>query len=361
MKPFEVSELIKDKPIASFFKTNRKQKTLLEIKNYLARAEIENIDRPDIESILENNGLANEKISKELGKCLEDYVSHSFLHLDLNKIEKANFEKFAAVLGLNFEDLQGLIDQCSKKRLRVEMGKVFNNGKSIEDNQGELAFIQEKLFISDDYFKEIADELRIKIAQDAFKEVTKDGEYTPEEETQLQDLYSKLQIDPHYDVNALKVMDKGRMLWKIRNEKLPVIKPDINLQSSEVCHYSTLVDYCEYKTIITKVGYAGPAFRVKILKGFYYKAGNYNVARSTEEKLVKIDTGKIYVTNKRIIFVGSNRTINIRLNRILDVELFSDGVKIVKDAGRNVLLAYQDDTELLGLLLVRAMSDYQSA
>jgi len=359
MEPFKASELIKDNPLDKLFKTNKKENTLIEIKNYLAFTDLENVKNSEINKIIEKNNIKVDSIIKELEGFFEDFVSDTFQFLDLNTIEISNIKNFAVALGLNFDDLKDIVNKFSKDRFCTEIKPVINNGKSIHENEKELLSIKERLSISDDDFKKILDETRIKIAQDAFKEATRDGEYSPEGETRLQELYTNLDITPDYDAIASEVMEKGRLLWKIKNENLPVIKPDINLASSEICHYTTLTDYYEYKTVTSKIGYFGPALRLKIVKGFYYKAGIYNIKRSTEEKLTKIDSGKIYITNKRIILIGTNKTINIRLNKILDIELFSNGMKIIKDVGRNIFFSYFNEADLLGLILLRAISDYK--
>jgi hypothetical protein len=94
------------------------------------------------------------------------------------------------------------------------------------------------------------------------------------------------------------------------------------------------------------------------MKGFYYHVGSLNTSKETEEVLKKVDTGRVYITNKRIILIGSNRTYSIHLNKILDMETFSDGIKIVKDTGRNIFFRYKDEIDLFTLILARVIRDY---
>jgi len=55
--------------------------------------------------------------------------------------------------------------------------------------------------------------------------------------------------------------------------------------------------------------------------------------------------------------MGRRKNKNIRLNRILDFEIYSNGVQIEKDAGVSPFLETSADMELLGLLLGRAIRD----
>lgn len=67
--------------------------------------------------------------------------------------------------------------------------------------------------------------------------------------------------------------------------------------------------------------------------------------------------GTLFLTNQRLIFMGRRKNKNIRLNRILDFEIYSNGVQIEKDAGVSPFLETSADMELLGLLLGRAIRD----
>lgn len=86
------------------------------------------------------------------------------------------------------------------------------------------------------------------------------------------------------------------------------------------------------------------------MKGVYYRVGSTRTARVTREVLRHIDTGTLYVTNKRLIFDGTRKNSVIRLPNILSVIPYSDGVEVEKTSGRNPIFT-MNDAEWLAVLL----------
>jgi hypothetical protein len=78
----------------------------------------------------------------------------------------------------------------------------------------------------------------------------------------------------------------------------------------------------------------------------YWKAGSYAPNVSARDVPIPIDVGKLYLTNKRILFLGAHKSNTIKLSAILDFDGYTDGVRIVKSAGKSpVLLGISHDVE----------------
>ena len=82
-----------------------------------------------------------------------------------------------------------------------------------------------------------------------------------------------------------------------------------------------------------------------------------SVQRITEDVLAHIDTGTMYLTNKRLILMGSRKNSTIRLNRILDFTPYRNGVDIQKDSGKSPFLKFDHDVDVFCLYLDRALRD----
>lgn len=74
-------------------------------------------------------------------------------------------------------------------------------------------------------------------------------------------------------------------------------------------------------------GYGGPSFRVA--KGVYFRVGGFRA--ESHEELRNIDQGTLTLTNKRLVFSGTKRTINIDLKKIISVEPYSDGIALRRE------------------------------
>jgi uncharacterized protein YecT (DUF1311 family) len=93
--------------------------------------------------------------------------------------------------------------------------------------------------------------------------------------------------------------------------------PNVNFHDDEeflsVFPETTLT---EPRAVRTSRGiYGGPSFR--IAKGVYFRLGGYRGTSESHEELRGIDSGTLVITNQRLIFVGSFRTISFPLADII--------------------------------------------
>jgi hypothetical protein len=71
------------------------------------------------------------------------------------------------------------------------------------------------------------------------------------------------------------------------------------------------------------------------MKGVSYRVGNISPYFTSSEQLVRKDVGALYLTNKRLFFVGGNGSTSINLSRIGAIEAHVDGIEVTKDRGTN--------------------------
>ena len=45
------------------------------------------------------------------------------------------------------------------------------------------------------------------------------------------------------------------------------------------------------------------------------------------------DSGQLYVTNKRLLFIGQNKSCNITTGRIVNADVFDDALQVHKSSG----------------------------
>jgi len=64
-------------------------------------------------------------------------------------------------------------------------------------------------------------------------------------------------------------------------------------------------------------GSAGVSFRVA--KGVTFRTGGFRGSPIKETYKEVTDTGNIYVTNKRVLFVGARKNVSYPINKIIDI------------------------------------------
>ena len=97
-----------------------------------------------------------------------------------------------------------------------------------------------------------------------------------------------------------------------KNENLSIIMDNISLQEPRAVRQ-------------TQAAYGGPTIRVA--KGVSFRLGGASARSESHEEIRVIDQGKLILTNKRLIFIGSKRTVNIDLKKIMAVQAYRDGIE----------------------------------
>jgi hypothetical protein len=78
---------------------------------------------------------------------------------------------------------------------------------------------------------------------------------------------------------------------------------------------------------IRKGSYGGPS--IKIAKGLYFRVGGFQA--QSQEELKVLDQGIITLTNKRVVYSGSKKTVDIPLTKITSLQPYSDAISIVRE------------------------------
>lgn len=119
------------------------------------------------------------------------------------------------------------------------------------------------------------------------------------------------------EISIKMIYDNSPVLLK-RKEELQVVLPNMALWEPRSVRQSV-------------GGYGGPSFR--IAKGVYWRLGAFKAQSESHEELRTIDQGRFTLTNKRLIFSGVKRTVDINLNKVVSIEPYSDGIA-VRTSGR---------------------------
>lgn len=129
------------------------------------------------------------------------------------------------------------------------------------------------------------------------------------------------------------------------NESEAMEKYGLNIHSDELV-YDTIkdIDWYEEKIITTSYSYGGFQYKLSGGNGMSYRMGNLSVVANTMQKFTTIDRGRLYITNKRIIFVGTERRVNksINLDDIIEFSVFRDGILVGKTNGKKPLIQFPE-------------------
>jgi Holliday junction resolvasome RuvABC ATP-dependent DNA helicase subunit len=282
------------------------------------------------------------------------------------------------------QDVRAILDEHNVEPaqvhgLRHEMWKsayrFFIKDRAISaEEHAYLESLRRLLNIGFDYAMEVEEELMVPVYRQAVQHLVADGDVSDDEREQLELLAADMRlpltrakeelrkesiaaiehlwvaadsdnrIDPE-EARALRAAannlgvslstaEEARVrlgeLWReaVTGEKLPFLATDLRLPEGEGAYFT-----CDARWLETR------------------KERGY-------ETLKEIDRGTLHITNRRVLFQGTGKTISLPFAKIIGIELYSDAVLLKKQAGRNPYLGIEP-VELLSVasaVLQRAMA-----
>lgn len=359
MKPYKTQEIKKSSFFEKIFKIKPKKNALLEIVNLLAEVDnFSNIKPQSIEKIAEEYKInLSMNFKEERENIFEQYIKYALEDKHLSEKERDNAKLLKQILFLNDGQARKVLNNACKKIYEEAYQHAITDGRISEEERKFLQSLSKELWLA---VYEV-ENIRYRIGGDYYvsvlKEKLSDERLSPQEEEELKNLADNLGFKVSISDETKLKLNKYRLYWLIENGEIPEIKTRINLIKGEKCYFSTDASWHEYRSRTRRINYGGPTLRLRIAKGLYWSAGSLGVNRITEEELKLIDTGTLMLTNKRILFMGNKQNKSLNFSRILDFEIFSNGIELQKDRGKNVFLSFSNSVDIFTMILSRMLKE----
>ena len=147
------------------------------------------------------------------------------------------------------------------------------------------------------------------------------------------------------------LLQRYATLWQIENNGLPTVQLPIHLGSGEIGHLLAQGEWLELRSRATNYTYAGPVVSIPIMRGVRYRIGSFTPSVMRSDTLTRIDVGDFMVTNKRVLFRGVGRNLSLRVQTLIGIRVFSDGLVIEKASGRSPHIVLGQATEVAAVIL----------
>lgn len=155
-------------------------------------------------------------------------------------------------------------------------------------------------------------------------------------------------------------LDRAEGRWQAEHGPLPVVDADIFLASGEICHWSSRSELQQLKRVTVGLNYGGPVANIRIMRGLSWRMASYRGSPQTEIQLVSLGEGTLYITNRRVVFNGDLKSLNIKLERIIDIHGFKDSVKLDLPTGISPYFMLNGDTIVPFRILERVCREAQA-
>jgi len=309
-----------------------------------------------VENILSNYELPRERAQEGLKELYRQAVEFRAKDLQLSDEEIGEMRRLRYVLGVDEDMAKAVETELLRVHYRAALRKALEDGHLTDAEKTKLDAMAINFGLPEAVRDGIYTEEVTTAVQQAFNEAIADRRLTPEEDQRLAAVSANLGVTVTHSAETQRNLDRFRLLARIENGHLPVVQTTVLLQRGEVCHATYPSTLHELRTVTKAIRYHGPSGSIRIMKGLSWRYGSMNVQRVTSEQLRALDSGTLLVTNKRLLFNGTNKNSQIPLKRMIHFTLFQDAIQIEKDSGRDQFFKGGGDTELVGAILEAALA-----
>lgn len=252
----------------------------------------------------------------------------------------------AGIGGLTFARRRRL---RGRKLYQQQLERALADGILTDEEARELESVREQRDLSAAEVRMVA----VSLYRRALKDAVADARITEEEHETLDQLRTQLGLSDADLANDVAQLQRIRVFAGVERGELPHVESPATLADGEVCHWvvqSTLADQLVVpgrKTELRAVN-----FEVEANTPFAV-SGERSALRPSSE-ILPIDIGLMIVTNRRTIFQGARRTVNVPHMKLRTLDLFLDGLALDESDPAHTSFLLVMDPELTAAVLLCA-------
>jgi len=352
---FQTVPLVEASLFQKLLKQHPQENAVIELNNLLATKPICQLSPGDIAAIEIRYGLS---LKREFGLNLEEfyatYLNYCLADKSLSTDELDDLKQLKDLLALDDQTVDKLHAELGQVVYKKSFEEAVADGRLTQEEKAFLNTLEAELKLPKQLAEQISKDVRSAHLQAYATAITCDQRISPAEENELRAIAASLQVEVQMDKANQQQFQKMKLYWALENLPLPVITPDIALQKAEQC-YLQLANVNWFEPRVARQSGVVRLATFKVAKEFYTHSGSQVPRDYSTEHLKLIDTGAVYLTNKRILFAGRGKNYNIGLSKILNFTPFVNGVEIGKDAGRNPVLEMVSQADIFCMILERLL------
>lgn len=192
-----------------------------------------------------------------------------------------------------------------------------------------------------------------------------DRRLTPVEEGSLRRLAAHWHLDFDANLGSPAALARMRMLHMVEQGFTPSVDPGtLILKRGEIAHWQE--DGAIFEDKVVSRGYVGGSsgFSVRLCRGVSYHVGSTRGQMVSRTEQVPVSHGTLTLTNQRLAFTGDRKSVAVPWHKLIECNLYSDGVRFTAD-GRSkptlVIFDGRDGGEIVGLLASRLLNAQSGA
>ena len=271
------------------------------------------------------------------------------------------------LLRLNDTVVDRIFVQVVGKVYEGAVAEVMADAKVDSTERSLLQALRARLSLS----PEIADKIYQQQGKDwldsRLDQALSDDRLSPDEEEELGEIARSLDLEVELDSATREKLVRCRMFWVVENRELPRTVADIPLDPGEVCHLALQARWFHDRPV-ARAGRREPGpVRERRARERYWRCRDVYWSKERERQApTRVDLagaddgGRVYVTDRRVVLVGSKRRETIRLDEILEMDPAENGVAVQRRSGSRPFIGFGKGAEVFALVLERLVRESES-
>lgn len=172
-------------------------------------------------------------------------------------------------------------------------------------------------------------QLKMIVLNTAMTAAKSDRRLSADEEASLQRVITYFGLPITAIQHSKQELARFKLMEEIERGVLPTLdNPGIILQKNEIAHWGEPVNLLEEKVISRQYVGGSSGVSVRICKGVSYRVGAQRGQLVTQTGILPVSSGPLVVTNKRVVFSGDRKSLASKLENLIDINVFSDGMQL---------------------------------
>ncbi|NIG55403.1 hypothetical protein [Chitinophaga sp. Cy-1792] len=330
--PFQTYPLRKPSTLQKFFKQAVEENAVIEINNLLAENDIKKISSTQIQNINSRYGIDT---LKEFSLNMLEFYS-VYLNFGLRRKLpdlKDLLLHLQEILQLTEEQLQPYFKEMGEQYYRQAVSEAIKDGTYSESDATRLVSLAQIVKLSPSVAKTINAHIREEALMSMVEGIYKRKRLSPYIKSELFSKAQQLGIELSNYPDTIKKLAELEHWWELENHPLTPVNVNIELSRQEECFFEAQkVSWFEHRVV--RKGVSVPTL---------------------------IKSGELYLTNKQLIFISTEGTSKIRLDKIMKLSHVDKGIEVIKDSGRHPTFHINaTKNEAFFIILKRLVADHSS-
>jgi len=331
----------------------------VELQNLFAAKLLSEVTRDDVDAILTRYRV-NLTRRREIVLRLWRQALRAFLRDDsLSDKEVAYLDALRHLFALTDRDVERAHIALAEPRYAEAFSEAVADEKLTPEELARLEKLAAALRLPERARRKAQEAPIQEIVERVLARVVADRRLSPAEEQALRDLQKNLGLpELRFGPATQAALDKYALLWRIENGELPFIPgpAPAPLQDGELCHLACRSFWHELRNYAGRAERPGAAPSVRVPRGLTYRVDGTAPKRVARDGLAPVDWGSLYVTSRRLVFIGQKTRETTRFTELLGLEVFADAIVLEKSSGRRPHLFLEGDVEVIAAIVAEVMA-----